>query len=499
MYALRRTLLCAVLMGAPLWAANGNCDFSFGMLAAVELNQNVVVETYRSLLEVFAGKLRLSDLKALRDGKNPFLLADSADRDLHVLRKQLKTFQSLLEAKGLDTPEVRSSLIDELAKNIEGVEANAARTRKLQDYWFEVPKSSGQSSSLNFITPVPGKTLLWRLKAVPLSPEVFWVDKEGIPHLQQTEKILTGFAKLRATPDGSALLVASAEGWYHQVPWNNGPPDWSKAISVKSPRKKESWFRRTFVSEENIYAPSQAAIVGSDHPRLVALVEEQPGKEKKSPRHRFISGPDIQTLDRLQVFDPKTRSVTQATITFPTQPEWATHLFSIPEKDQLIILSLRETERGESPERLLRRYQLEPEGKLREVEIPMVWPVKERLTKEQLAMTTLTPGGHHLIIARSNKVTCYQVNSDRNFTVAEGDLDHFQLAAAPDGNSIAITTGKGDERRLRVIDLVSGKPTLETKIPPVNNEIAYGPDSETIYMQMKGRVLVINLAQRLTD
>jgi len=493
-----------ILVSAPSWGANASCVFSFATFSSADLNEELVVGTYRSLLEVHAGKLGMPELLALRDGEDPFLIRESPEHDLGVLRTHLRTYRDLLKVKGWDTPDVRSMLLNDVAASISAVEVARIRGERNDDYSVAVPKEAGDSSSFNFILPAPGKALVWRMaKSNAVSdyrPRLYWIDSRHQAHYQaEAEKLplgRIGFTKILATTDGSALFLAAGDGRYHWVPWQEGAPDWSHAVSVEP--KKPGWFARNILGKGGPRRPpEQTAVVGTTEPRLVGLVGDSSGPMSPNPIHKSLDVSWVLEPYYLEIFDPKTKTVKRQNLTFPTPREWATHLFSVPEASQVVLVSVRENEKGENPETVLRRYDLLPNGSLKEIGDPKAWPITEPISRDHLSWTQLTPGGRHLVVAGDRKVLSYGLENGRVVNLASGKHERFKLALSPDGNAVAVKFKRDDKPWLRVIDLDSGEATFETELPRVSNDIAYGPDSNTIYAQRGDTVFVINLAQRL--
>ncbi len=499
----------ALLLTANVCAGVPDCLLSFATLSASDLNDGLITDTYRALLEAHTAKLGLAELTELEGTGNPFSLSETEGRDLLLPARHLAEFRRLLESKGWDTPKVRGQLIVAVRDRIAVL--REAVVKQERDNWDELElvlkyeKRDPHSIQFRFLSPSENRTLAWGVATPADGKEaelmVFTLGADGRTPTRQTlpPALAAGGAFLVPSPDGKSLLVSGRGGIFYKVPWTETNPDWSRAVSAGavSPTTGPALLTR------DSHPAVQSVVIGTGEGRLVSLIENHDRKLEERPRLKTPLEKDlVEHPHDLAVYDPASGTVKVKKLEFTTPHEWAIKLFSIPDQNKVLVATMRDGPGQKIPAVMLRETTIGPGGEWGELKRVNSWFVSDGSFPK---FVHLAPGGKHFVTVTGSendlRLIGYDLSTEKVTPLwkeslnKHGMIRHW-MTMTPDGRHAAMRTVEGGQFVLKWIDLETGKTTFQTPLPPVDGEMFLSDDEARYYIAAGNFVKVVNLKRR---
>ncbi len=233
-------VLLAAVLAVPVRADSPACLWGFANVAADSAEgTELVAIAYAQLLDRVGGASFTQDvLRRLVDSKKPFEIPDDAGKDLGSLKRKMQEFESMVRAKGWNTPATIERLLSDLEARQHGVETAAEKLSVAQG-------RSGWRDHPIWINP----------DGLLVSPDgryLISTDKQRVGsgtqslvrvrvYDRETKRLVNGGAETRQapaafTPDGTALLFPEHEGPVVRVPFKDGKLDWTARTSFGTVR-----------------------------------------------------------------------------------------------------------------------------------------------------------------------------------------------------------------------------------------------------------------------
>ncbi len=443
---MRTTILALTLLfSLTANATKPVCIPGFGALSEGTDPADVVSQTYKRLWDELGGNRLPADvIAALVKSEKPFDIPETEGKDLFLLRKRMKDFETMVNDAGWNTPKTRERLLSELGTQAMSVETAAeeqhvAVQRSAKPIEIEIGG--------NTIVAPDGKVLV--LRKSDKAPRKVGASINEMDHSYDvmTGKVTTKKAGYQPvdglifSPDGK-MAYFSTKDKVSQVPYANGFFNWAKGKALKGSKASRE--------QLGLLTPTGRLVAGTEkHPREVFNL--------KSGKAETI---DTSGLDLYKKGEPQS---------------WT----ALPGTDE-ILLSAANEEKGEL---WVGKYTVGAAG-----ELTPVGAAKKIKISEEGRFHAAPGGGTVLITDYKNALTLDPVTLDTRPLVKLRDNQNATVGwdgatLSPDGKTAyvlidPVSLGRDDVRKtkdvmqIRHYDVATGKETNRT---PLGLNAYYGP------------------------
>ncbi len=263
MNVIAKTLIFLLIGSLPLCAGavTPDCLLMLGATSPTDSDGVEPVRTaYHRLLDVLGGSLDSRTLREMEKAENPFRLPDAFEAK-GELPKHLKTLEAMIEARGWDSPALRAALRLDLGRRAELVIETEARRAEIGRFqWKDTRVQTDKRFSPHAISPdgrwlvVPdiGRDAIQGFTNIPVhvtSLETGTTRTHVYPG--HPERRMNGTVAF--SPDGKNLLLFNDSHVASAIPFVEGKPQWSQAVSYDQ-REAKTALRIANTSENPRYA-----------------------------------------------------------------------------------------------------------------------------------------------------------------------------------------------------------------------------------------------------